>query len=85
MTTGLGSAPRAAGLLLVLVGVLLPQGWYGDLPQTELTPLLRGITLLRVSLIVEGFLLLGLARRGWRHQVLEPACRLPRWEYRARP
>jgi len=55
-----------AGLVLILVAVYLPTGWYDELPisREELsTPPIAGVTLVRLCFAVEGLLLLWVAWR----------------------
>ncbi len=55
------------GLALVVCGVLLPHSWYTPLPATEPLPLppLDGMTLLQLSFVLEGVLLVALGALGW--------------------
>ena len=63
--------PRRAfvfvGIVLVLVGVLLPREWYDALPQREgqPTPPIKGVTLLQLSIVLEGLLVVWLSTRQW--------------------
>lgn len=60
----------AAGVALLLAGVLLPRGWYDALPWgPELPPQpIKGVTLLQLAFVLEGLLLVWLGRRDvtWR-------------------
>ena len=63
--------PRRAfvfvGIVLVLVGVLLPREWYDALPQREgqPTPPIKGVTLLQLSIVLEGLLAVWLSTLQW--------------------
>lgn len=63
----------ALGAALTLTGLLLPQGWYETLPKPSQMPpeIVKGVTLLRLSLIIEGLALIWVAARRWTF------CRLP--------
>lgn len=68
------------GLGVLLLGVLLPVDWYYALPRSpELPPLepMNGVLLLKLSLVAQGVVLLGLGLRGWRFRRIAEADRLP--------
>lgn len=52
---------------LMLLGVFLPQGWYDALPRAPNLPPppIRGVTLLQISLILEGLIIAWLAASRW--------------------
>lgn len=58
----------AAGAALLLTALLLPTGWYDGLPRPELVPqlVIRGSTLLRLMLGLQGLAIVALSLRGLR-------------------
>lgn len=66
------------GGLLLLAAIGLPGGWYDSIPRrVELpAPPISGVTLLRVSLLLEATVLWGIALAGWRFRRLAPSERL---------
>jgi hypothetical protein len=56
------------GLALVLTGLFMPQAWYDALPRSQelAPPPVKGITLLQISLVVEGLVLIAVYFLGWR-------------------
>ncbi|MBA2446829.1 MAG: glycosyltransferase family 39 protein, partial [Chloroflexi bacterium] len=67
----LGTKGRAIciglGLVLLLVAILLPTGWYEELPRSRdnlVEPPIKGVTLVRVGCALEGIFLLFVALRG---------------------
>ena len=67
-----------AGIVLVLLGLLLPQDWYDALPKFENQPplLIKGVTLLQITLVMEGLALAWLALRFRGFTRLQPGERL---------
>jgi hypothetical protein len=72
----------AAALLLLLLAWQLPTGWYDTLPRQADTPPLpfRGVTLLRITFLVEAVVFLWLAISSWTWQRLDETqlVRVPR-------
>jgi len=66
------------GILFTLAGCLLPRDWYDALPRSaELPdPPIKGVTLLQISLVIEGLALLWLSLRRWSYTRLSPVERL---------
>ena len=58
----------AIGSLLVLAGVFLPRDWYDALPRNLELPLppIKGITLLQVSFMAQGIILMVFSALNWR-------------------
>lgn len=73
------SAYWLPGVLLVLIGVFLPQDWYDALPKQERLPPppFKGIILLQISFILEGFVLIWLSLNRWTFSRLSEVQRLP--------
>ncbi|MCH8745452.1 MAG: glycosyltransferase family 39 protein [Chloroflexi bacterium] len=73
----------AIGLLLVLLGVLMPTGWYDSLPRdAELpAPPIAGIVLLQISLLVQGLIVCAISLLNFRFVPLNQAQLLaaPTW------
>ncbi len=73
----------AIGLLLVLLGVLMPTGWYDSLPRdAELpAPPITGIVLLQISLLVQGLIVCAISLLNFRFVPLNQAQLLaaPTW------
>lgn len=79
---------RLLALLLALVALLLPEGWYDALPprlDDVPPPPLRGTTLLRALLGVQAAALLAASWRGWRWTQLPPGARLAAFAPRVEP
>jgi hypothetical protein len=72
----------AAAVLLLLLAWQLPTGWYDTLPRQADTPPLpfRGVTLLRVTFLVEAIVFLWLAISSWTWRRLDESqlVRVPR-------
>ncbi|NNM20046.1 MAG: hypothetical protein HKO55_02065 [Gammaproteobacteria bacterium] len=68
-----------AGLALLVLGLFLPRDWYDALPNAGGSGAfpLKGVTLLQISLVIEGLALLWLARTRCRYSRLSPEHRLP--------
>src|SRR5262245_50670415 len=66
------------GIVLTLVGLLLPRGWYDALPHPAESrdPAIKGVTLLQISFVLEGLALLWLSRKRRSNARLGPAERL---------
>ncbi|MGI8618898.1 MAG: glycosyltransferase family 39 protein [Gemmatimonadaceae bacterium] len=66
------------GLLLILSGIVMPQGWYNPLPQREVLPPppVSGFLLLQISIALQGATLLWLGFRRWQFATIEANCRL---------
>ncbi len=75
--------PRAAWWILaftfILLGVFLPRDWYDALPRNPNLPPppLKGVTLLQISFVLEGFAFLWLAVKRWTFTRLADGERLP--------
>ena len=57
---------RVCGLGLIALGIAMPRGWYDTLPVLRAglpDPPIRGVTLLQLSLVLEGLALLWLTWR----------------------
>ena len=70
----------AVGGVPLLIGLLLPTGWYHALPRSpDLPPAppLDGVLLLKLSLVVLGLILVGFALAGWRFHRVAGTDRLP--------
>ncbi len=66
------------GVALVLVGIFLPTDWYNSLPKSiELPPPpVSGLSLLRVSLFIDGLLFVVLSLTKWKFAQINPTERL---------
>lgn len=77
------NAPRQwffiGGMALVLLGLFLPRDWYDALPKFENQPplLVKGVTLLQITLVMEGVVLAWLATRFQGFVRLQTGERLP--------
>ena len=67
------------GIALVLVGVFLPTAWYDALPirEGQATPPIKGVTLLQITLVLEGLVVAWLAARQWSFARSGESDRLP--------
>lgn len=65
----------AIGIGLICLGLFLPHGWYDTLPKQEIftAPPVEGITLLQITFVIEGLVIIFLSIRGWTYkQIQEP-------------
>jgi hypothetical protein len=67
------------GALLLLAGLFLPRDWCDALPRNPepVPPPIKGITLLQLSLVIEGLMLVGLSFLSWRFSSIGKALLLP--------
>lgn len=63
---GMRKALLIVGLALILSAVVLPRDWYDRLPRDPALPLppISGVTLLQISPVAEGLVLVWLSRRS---------------------
>lgn len=63
------------GGLLILVALMMPQGWYDTLPRNPDVPIppVSGLTLFRLAFVLEGLALMALSVTSWRFTQLVPA------------
>ncbi len=68
----------ALGVLLVLVGIFLPQSWFNPLPQREILPPppISGLWLLQGALVLQGVALIYIGWRRWQFRQIDPEYRL---------
>ena len=67
------------GIALALVGCLAPRDWYDAIPRSAdlPDPPIKGVTLLQISLVIEGLGLVWLSLNRWDFTRLSPPERLP--------
>ena len=63
------------GVMLLLVGIFMPQDWYAALPRNPdvPTPPVSGLTLFQLAFVLEGLALMALSLTRWRFTQIVPA------------
>lgn len=69
----------AIGVLLIAFGVLMPQGWYFDLPRNleAAKPPIEGLSLFRMTLVIEGLVLIAFPFLRWKFREMGTNLLLP--------